>query len=235
MKAKDVMTSDVETVLYDATLHDVVRVLMRRNISAVPVIGDDQTVVGIVSEGDLIRRQEIGTETHPSWWLQLLLSPEETASRYTKTHGVRVSDIMSSPAITAEENTPIGEIAKIFEEHGIKRVPILRDGRLQGIVSRADLLRALAAGKGTADTQPSADDSALRDEIWKAIKGEAGVRSDYVSVIVSDGIAHLWGAVRSDEEREAARVAAEGVVGDGRVDNHLGILPPMVYSAIQGE
>ena len=235
MQARDIMTIDVETISPETSMQDIVRSLMARNISAVPVVDGKGEVVGIVSEGDLIRRQEIGTDAHPSWWLGWLLSVEELAERYAKAHGLQARELMTTPVISVEEDTPIARIAELFEDHGIKRVPVVREGKLVGIVSRADLLRGLAVKKEAADLGRSDDDAALRNDVLGVMRKDAGIRSEYVNVIVSDGVAHLWGAVWSEEERRAARVAAGTVVGADRVQDHLGILPPTVRALIQGE
>ncbi len=232
VKAKDVMTRKVVTAAPDTEVREIARLLTERRISAVPVVDGEGRVLGIVSEGDLVRRPELGTERHPSWWLRLFLAPEDRARDFVRSHGLRARDVMTRNPVTVEEDTPLEEIAEILETRHIKRVPVVRDGKLVGIVSRADLLRALVARRSA--PVPEADDAALRERIEQALE-EAGVRHELVSVLVTGGIAHLWGIVDTPEEREAARVAAETVPGIRGVEVRLGILPPGTRALIGAE
>src|SRR5574338_371038 len=145
MQAKDVMTTRLATVAPDATVREIANLLLERRISAVPVVDSDGRLKGIVSEGDLIRRPELGTLRHRSWWLSLLSNAEEDAISYVKTHGGHARDVMTPEVITVDETAPLEQIADTLEKHGIKRVPVLGKGKLVGIVSRADLLRGLVA------------------------------------------------------------------------------------------
>jgi len=233
MQARDVMTTEVATVAPDATIEDIAQVLMARNISGVPVV-EDGKVVGVVSEGDLIRRQEIGTEPHPSWWLQLLSPARDRARDYVKSHGTTAREVMTRDVATVTEDTPLGEIAALFERRHIKRVPVVRDGKLVGIVSRADLLRAFASAARKVDLPRSADDAELRERVERAIRDEARVDDIFVSVIVADGTVHLWGAARSQEEADAAVTAAATVVGRDKVESHLGVVTSAARTAIWG-
>ncbi len=232
MKAKDIMTRKVVTVTPETEVREIARLLTERRISAVPVVDEEGRVLGIVSEGDLVRRPELGTERHPSWWLRLFLAPEDRAREFVRSHGHRAREVMTGDPVTIDEEAGLEEIAELLESRHIKRVPVVRDGRLVGIVSRADLLRALVARKG--GPAPSADDRTLRQRIERALE-EAGVRHEFMSVMVSGGVAHLWGIVDTPEEREAARVAAESVPGVREVNVRLNILPPGTRALIGAE
>lgn len=232
MQAKDVMTANVVSVAPDTDVATVARRLVERAISAVPVVDGDGRVIGIVSEGDLMRRPESETERQPSWWLRLLASPEEQAGAFVKSHGMTAGDVMTRDVVTVAEDTALDAVAEVLERHRIKRVPILRDGALVGIVSRANLLHGLIAGGVKAPA--AADDGALRAAVLAALS-EAGIRDDFVDVVVSDGVARLWGAVESQAEKRAARVAAESTPGVARVEDHIGIMPRMVRAAMWGE
>ncbi len=234
MKASDVMSRTVATVSPETTVREVAELLLNRHISAVPVVDGAGTVVGIVSEGDLIRRQETGTDKHPSWWLRLLTSTEDQARDYVKSHGRAASDVMTTDIVTVEPGTEIDQIATLLERHRIKRVPVCDGGKLVGIVSRADLIRGLAAHPATLPA-PSGDDGALRDTIVAAIRDETGVRPEFINVIVTGGTVHLWGAVNSEEEKKAVRIAAEGIAGAGNVVDHVGVLSSAVRAAMWGE
>lgn len=232
MQAKDVMTTSVVTVNPDTDVHEIARRLVERGISAVPVVDGSGRPVGIVSEGDLMRRSESGTERHPSWWLRLFASPEEKARDYVKTHGLKAQDVMTRDVVTVQEDATLDEVATMLERHRIKRVPVVRDGKLVGIVSRANLLHGLAAGVTTRPT--AANDAQLRESLERVL-AETGIRSQFLSVVVADGVAHLWGMVESREEKQAARVAAEGTDGVKRVVDNISVMPQVVRATLGAE
>ncbi len=225
MQAKDLMTTDVITVSADATVSHVAQLLLRHRISAVPVVDAKGKLIGIVSEGDLMRRAETGTEPHRSWWLNLLARPEEIASDYVRSHAKRVGDLMTRKVVSVGEDEPVSRIAALLEEKRIKRVPVVKDGRLVGIVSRADLLHGIATANLERISQPDED---IRRTLISRMRDEAGVRDWLVNVTVSDGVVHFWGGVRSEEERRAARVAAETVTGVKAVEDHMTLVPEIV-------
>jgi CBS domain-containing protein len=225
MFARELMTRDVITVRPDTSIRDMAQILLSHRISAAPVTDAKGRLLGIVSEGDLLRRAETGTERRHSWWLDLLASPEERAREYIKSHAAHVRDVMTKKVVTVTEETPVSEIATLLEEKRIKRVPVVRDGRVVGIVSRADLLRGIATAK---IDQTAPGDKAIRAAIVKRLREEAGVRDWLMNVTVSEGIVHMWGGVRSEAERRAARVAAETVSGVRAVEDHLTVVPEYV-------
>ena len=228
MLAKDVMTTAVLTARPDTDVRDIAKMLLERRISAVPIIDAQGKLCGIVSEGDLINRSESETQHRQSWWLPVVAGPDEQARDYLRTHGTRAQDVMTTGVITVSEATPLSKIAALLEKHRIKRVPVLRDGKLVGIVSRANLLQGLASGRPA----PAAkrEDRDIRDALLAAL-GEAGLPMHQVNVIVSDGVVQLWGAIESDVQHQAARAAVEGTPGVKRLEDHLGILPTMVRVA----
>ncbi|MFC3231531.1 CBS domain-containing protein [Marinibaculum pumilum] len=232
MQARDVMTEAVFTVGPETAVAAIAALLMEKRISAVPVLDGKGAILGIVSEGDLMRRRESGTERHPSWWLSLLSEPHERALDYVKSHGGHARDVMTPDPYTVTPDTSLEKIAEILERRHIKRVPVVADGRLVGIVSRADLLRGLIARQ--AGPVPERDDPELKSAVEAALK-EAGLRTDFLSVVVTAGQAHLWGSVNSDAERRAAGVAAENVPGVTAVRNEIGILPRNVRAALWAE
>lgn len=234
MKAADVMSRNVATVTPDTPITEIAEILLGRHISAVPVVDGAGAVIGIVSEGDLIRRQEIGTDKHPSWWLHLLTAPEDQARDYVKSHGHKASDVMTGKVVSVGPDTPLDEVATLLERHHIKRVPVVDNGKLAGIVSRADLIRGLAAHPATLPA-PSSDDTALRDAVIAAIREETGVRTEFINVIVTGGTVHLWGGTNSEDEKKAVRIAAKSVAGADKVVNHVGVLSSTVRAAMWGE
>ncbi len=229
MLAVDIMTASVETVAPDTKIAEIARRLLARNISAMPVVDNRGRVVGIVSEGDLMRRSENETERQPSWWIRVFAEPEDRARDYIKTHGMCAQDIMSRNVISVSEGTPLAEIAETLERNHIKRVTVMRDDKLVGIVSRANLLRGLVAVG--AKTDASKSDRDLRTAIEKAAL-QAGLKAEHVSVVVADGVATVWGMVESDAERSAIGVAAERVVGVSQVENNINVMPAMVRASM---
>jgi CBS domain-containing protein len=165
MQVRDVMTTRVITVGPDTEVAEIARCLLENRISAVPVVETDGRLVGVVSEGDLMRRSESGTEHRTSWWLSLLLLPERRATDYLKTHGRRAQEVMTRALITANDDASLEEIAEILEKHRIKRVLVTREGKLVGIASRADLLHGLIARQ--TGVSPSIDDRKIKATIEK--------------------------------------------------------------------
>lgn len=222
MQVKDVMTTDVVTVSPETDVREIARTMVERRISAMPVVDAGGALVGIVSEGDLMRRAESGTERTRSWWLRLFGDEKQEAQDYVKAHGRHARDVMTADVATVAEDTPIAEVAGILEREHIKRVPVLRDGKVVGIVSRANLLHGLATYVSTA--APPESDRALRQAVLDAIAG-TGTDHHTVNVIVRDGVVQLWGTVWSEDERKAIAVAAESVPGAKSIDNHVAVLP----------
>ena len=232
MHARDVMTSSVVTVSPETAVPDIAKLLLERRISAVPVVDQGERVVGIVSEGDLMRRVEHADERHRSWWLRLFSDAATEATEYVKTHGRCAADVMTRDVVTVSEDTPLHEIAALLEERRIKRVPAVRDRRLVGIVSRANLLHGLAAQPADMP-ESSLGDEAIRSRISTTLRKEVGDMTEFVNVIVSDGVVDLWGATDSEDIKRAVRVAAENMPGVREVRDHVGILPSMVRARVR--
>ena len=230
MQARDVMTRRVVTVMPDTGVREVARILLSNRISAVPVVDAGGSVIGMVSEGDLVRRTETGINVRRSWWLSLLA--DDRAEAFVKSHGTRARDVMTREVVSVSENASLEEVATLLERHRIKRVPVVHDGKLAGIVSRANLLHGLVARRAAA--APSGGDAAIRATIMDAL-GEIGIPTHLLNVVVSDGTAHLWGATESETERRAVRVAAETAPGVKRVEDHLFVLPPRLKGTMGSE
>lgn len=221
MQARDIMTTSVITVAPETDIREAAQMLLDNRISAMPVIDQAGKLVGIVSEGDLMRRQEAGTGRHHSWWLDLLASPRERALTYVKEHSRRVGDVMTRRVIAVEEDADLESIAETLEKNRIKRVPVVRDGKVIGVVSRANLMRGLIAREAA---PAGADDRSIRTAIEKALS-EVGNLGKHIHVVVSGGVVHLWGAVGSQAEKDAARVAAENASGVTGVRDEIRVLP----------
>ena len=175
-----------------------------------------------------MRRVEHADDHHRSWWLRLFSDATTDAADYVKTHGRCAADVMTRDVVTVEEDTPLHEIAILLEERRIKRVPVVRDGRLQGIVSRANLLHGLAASPVAAMPPPSVDDDSIRTTILTTLREEVGGMTQFVNLVVSQGVVDLWGVTASPEVKRAIRVAAENAPGVREVRDHVGILPSNV-------
>jgi CBS domain-containing protein len=219
MKARDVTISPVVTVKPSATVKNVAKLFLERRISAVPVVDEQDKLVGIVSEGDLVHRAEIGTEQHRSWWLLLLAEDQALAADYIKAHGGKVEDVMTRNVVTAAPDTPLNEIARLLEKHGIKRVPIVRDGQLVGIVSRANLVQAVASSGSKLEIPVS--DASIRDKLLAHLNAQPWAQSRLLNATVNDGVVDLWGITGSETERKAIRVAAETMAGVRAVNDHM--------------
>ena len=224
MLAKDVMTTGVVTVEPDTTVREIAKVLAGKGISAVPVIDKAGAVLGIVSEGDLMHRQEIGTDSKkPSWWLMSLSKTEEAAVDYSKSHGMHAHDIMTRDVITVTEDTQLAAVADILETKHIKRVPVVKDGALVGIVSRANIVQAIAARPEGAHVPMSGDDSSIRSRVNENLKGQPWGRPWNNSIFVYNGVVDIYGTVENDAERDASRIAAENTPGVVKVIDHRGL------------
>lgn len=230
MRANDVMSSIVVTIGAEDTVRDAAGKLLEHRISALPVVDPEGHLVGVVSEGDLLRRTEIGTERkRGSWWLRMVTEEAAQAADFSKSHATKVADVMTSPAISVPEDTDLKEIAEILEEMHIKRVPVVQDGVLAGIVSRADLIRALATSPRKRFATAGSGDAGIREAFLESIANESWFEPTSVNVIVTDGSIHLWGWARNDDVIEALRVAAESVPGAREVEMHLGKEAPWMW------
>jgi CBS domain-containing protein len=212
MKAQDVMVRNVLTVGPDTSVADAVAMLVKHDISALRGVNPDGSLIGILSEADLLEREELGAEHHYPWWIESLMPASKLAERFAKAHGKRVSEVMSTNVIFASEDTPASEIAALLETHRIKRVPIINDGKIVGIVSRSNLMQALASCKLV--EPKSKTDRSIRLELLDRLKQQQrwtdfGERN----IIVQDGVVHLWGLISSDAERKALAALAEGIPG----------------------
>ena len=221
MNAIDIMTSEVISVDENATVPAVARLLAERGISAVPVVDKDNRVIGMVSEGDLLHRAETGTERRRSWWLDMVASTNRLAGDYIKSHSVQVKDVMTRNVLSVTETTPVADIALLLEANRIKRVPVVRDGKLVGIVSRANLVQVLAMTINQSPSGVEAEDRAIREKLLAELKAQKWAEVSPANVIVKDGVVHLWSSYLSEQEKRALVVAAENIPGVRRVEDHM--------------
>jgi CBS domain-containing protein len=219
MRAHQIMTRPVITVTPETTIVEAANTMLQKHVSGLPVVDAAEKLVGIVSEGDFIRRSEIGTQRKRGRWLKLILGPGKTAADFVHEHGRKVAEVMTREPLTITEDTPLEEIVQLMEKNHVKRLPVTRGDRIVGIVSRANLLQAVAS-LAREIPDPTADDDHIRNRVIDALD-EADWCPFGLSVIVRDGIVHLSGVITEEHSRQAAIVAAENVAGVKKVHDHL--------------
>ena len=231
MKASDVMTRNVVTVARETPVAQAIRLMLDNNVSGLPVLDDTGKVVGILTEGDLLRRSETGTEKHRPRWLEILMGPGRMAGEYVRTHGRKVEEIMTSDLVSVTRETPLDEMVRLMERRRIKRLPVLDDNVLVGIVSRADLLRSLLHALEAQHSEARRDDE-IREQILAELAKAAWVPRDGLSISVKDGVVDLNGVILDEKEREALRVVAENAPGVKAVEDHLVWIEPVSGTVI---
>jgi CBS domain-containing protein len=220
MKAADVMTRNVVSIHPNASISEAAQSMVSNQISGLPVVGEQGNLIGIVTESDLLRRVETGTTRRRSRWIELFTGPGQLASEYVQSHARRVEDVMTpNPEVVVRE-TPIEEIVSKMENKQIKRLPVLEGDQIVGIVSRANLVQALATlSHELKDTTPA--DTTVQERVLAEIANKPWSSAAKVNVIVRDGVVELWGTILDERVRDALRVAAENVPGVKRVNDHL--------------
>jgi len=218
MKARDVMVRAVATTTPETTVEKVAKLMINLRISGVPVLDRNGRLVGIITEGDLLRRTETGTDRRRSRWSEWFSANSRLAAEYVKSHARRVEDIMTREVFSVAELATLGEIAELMEIKRIKRVPVVHDGKIVGIVSRADLLQVLASGGATTADEDS--DRLIRERLLAELGKQEWANPTASNVVVSDGVVHFWGTVGSEAERTALRVVAENIPGVRGIEDH---------------
>lgn len=225
MNASDVMTRGVVSVSPDATVEDTARLMLERGISGLFVVDDKGDLAGIVTEGDLLRRDEIGTQRHRPWWLRVFVSAGRQAADFTRSHGRRVRDVMTTEVIAVPSDAALETVVEVMEEYRIKRVAVTEDSRIVGVISRADLLRALL-GRSRGAAPVAADDRSIRSAILDALEQQSWAPMTTVNVVVNEGVVDLWGTITDENERRAIGVLAENTPGVKQVHDHLVFVEP---------
>lgn len=220
MLAKEIMTRDVTTVSPSASVREAAKLMVDRRLSGLPVVTSDGRLVGMLTASDLLHRVETGTERQSSWFTSFFANADDMARQYAKSHGLKAHEVMSRHVISVRDDASLSEVADILDRSRLKRVPVVRDGTLVGIISRSDLVRILSE---TSIGQPLArsNDAALQNEIWRQIRTQKWLDSGYVSITVRDGVVEAWGMVGSPEQRNALMVLIEEAAGDAKVEDHL--------------
>jgi len=222
MRASDIMVRDVVTVRPDTQVADAVKLLGEHDVSALPVVDGHGHLIGIISESDLIHRVEIGTEKHHPWWLEAVSGAAALAEDFAKSHGKTVDEVMTTEVVSAAEDMPLSEVAALLERKRIKRVPIVRHGKLVGVISRSNLVQAVASViEHNHGEDAHHGDVEIRRELLTRMEQQAWTDFGSRNVIVSDGVVHLWGLVSSEAEHKALLALAEGVPGVARVSDEM--------------
>ena len=219
MRAHQIMTRPVITVTPETTIVEAANTMLQKHISGLPVVDATGKLVGIISEGDFIRRSEIGTQRKRGRFLKYILGPGKAAADFVHEHGRKIAEIMTLEPLTITEDTVLEEIVELMEKNNIKRLPVMRGDKIVGIVSRSNLLQAVAS-LAREIPDPTADDDHIRNRVIDAIE-----KNDWcpfgLGVIVRDGVVHLSGVITEEHSRKAAIVAAENVTGVKKVHDHL--------------
>ncbi len=220
MKAMDVMTRDVVSIGPDASIIEAVRTMLQHKISGLPVVDASGRLQGVITEGDFLRRSETGTQRRHPRWLEFLLGPGRLATEYVQASGRKVSDVMTPDVYTATEDAPLERVVHLMERHRVKRIPVMRGDTVVGIVTRANLMRALAS-LALAEQPAAADDAAIRERLLAELNKQRWAPVGLIDVVVKDGVVKLSGALTDERERQAIRVAAENIAGVKKVEDHL--------------
>ena len=225
MRAHQIMNRQVTSVSPDTPIVDAANIMLREHISGLPVVTVKGKLVGVVSEGDFLRRSEIGTQTKRGRWLQVIVGPGQSATEFAHQHGRKVEEVMTANPITVTEDTSLEEIVRLMERHHVKRLPVMKNDKMIGIVSRSNLLQAVASlARDIPD--PTATDDRIRDRIVQSIS-KNDWRPVNLDVIVRNGIVNIGGMITDERARAAAIVAAENVSGVKMVHDHLCWVDPM--------
>ena len=220
MKAMDVMTREIVSIAPEASIMEAVRLMLQHKISGLPVVDAAGHLEGIITEGDFLRRAETGTQRKRSRWVEFLLGPGRLADEYSQTSGRTVSEVMTPDVQTVTEDAPLEQVVHLMERHRIKRIPVVRGDTLVGIVTRKNLMRALASFVLSA--QPvAAGDAEIRERLLAELKKQAWAPIGLIDVAVKDGVVKLSGALTDERERRAIRIAAENIPGVKKVEDHL--------------
>jgi CBS domain-containing protein len=231
MRTGDVMTRQVLSTEPSATVLHAVQLMLQNKISGLPVVDAGGALVGIVTEGDFLRRAETKTERPRPRWLEFLMGPGRLADEYVHTHTRKIADVMTANPRTVTEDTPLEEVVEIMEKHRIKRLPVMNGKKLVGVVSRANLLQALASLAPGASA-PAATDAAIREKLLTELEHQKWAPVGFLNVVVLNGVVDFWGTITEERERRALVVAAQNTPGVKDVRDHLVWVDPMSGTVI---
>ncbi len=220
MLADAIMTRDVASVRVDTPVLQVAELMAQKRISGVPVVNDAGDLIGMVSETDLLHRAEIGTEKKRKWWIALFIDSDMRARDFIKVHGLTAGDIMSRLIVSVPHDAPMMQVADILEANNLKRVTVVRDGKLAGIITRGDIVRAFVDAAAMKDT-PQREPAALQRAIGERLAAQSWLNPDYVAVLVTDAVVEIRGIVGSQDQFKALDILVREVAGSRAVDNQV--------------
>jgi CBS domain-containing protein len=232
MIVADVMTRNCISIAPEATVEDAVKLMLARHISGLFVVNKAGELAGVITEGDLMRRDELGTVHDRPWWLRLLVSPARQAADFAQANGRRVRDVMTEEVVSVAQDALLEDVVTTMEKHRIKRMPVTLDGKVVGVVSRSDLLRALIARVRGSEPLAS-DDRTIRTAILAALDAQPWAPTTTLNVSVADGVVDLWGTITNEPERRGIRVIAENTAGVKTVHDHLVYIEPYTGTVIE--
>lgn len=224
MQAHQIMTSKVKTVRRESSISEVATLMTTHRISGLPVVDEDGSMVGIVSETDLLHRIETGTEKQRKWWVSLFIDADMRARDFIKAHGHTVGDVMSRFVISVPHDASLAQVADILDANNLKRVPVLENGKLVGIITRGDLVRAFVDADAM-ENIPQREPAALQKAINETLAAQSWINSAYINVVVTDSAIEIWGVVSSEDQRKALTILVEEVAGQRSVVNHVSVGP----------
>ena len=234
MRAHDIMTTPVVTVPPDLSVQEIAALMVEKRISGIPVVSPDGAILGIVSESDLLRRTELGLDETTPRWPAMLANSHEIARNFTKIHGIKAHDVMARPVVSVGDDSPIQAVADTLARHAIKRVPVMKDGKLTGIIARSDLVRAYAQTKPATSGQVHLGNGVIHKAITDAMHGKPWLDTSYLNISVNDGVVRLSGYVQSRDHSNAVRVLIEELPGVERVEQNLKIgMPTLTWDGHQ--
>lgn len=233
MIVADVMTRNCITIAPDATVEEAVNVMLTRHISGLFVVNKEGDLTGVITEGDLLRRDELGTQRNRPWWLRLLVSPARQAEDFTRANGRHVRDVMTEDVLSIAQDAPLEDVVTLMEKNRIKRLPVTSDRHVVGVVSRSDLLRALIGRARTAEPLAT-DDRTIRTAILNALEAQSWTPMTTLNVTVANCVADVWGTITNEEERRAIHVVVENTPGVKTVNDHLVYIEPYTGTVIDG-
>jgi CBS domain-containing protein len=232
MIVADVMTRNCISIAPEATVEEAVHLMLSRRISGLFVVDKTGELAGVVTEGDLLRREELGTQRHRPWWLRLLASPARQAADFTRANARHVRDIMTENVLSIPQDAPLEDVVETMEKNRIKRLPVTADGKVVGVVSRSDLLRALIGR--VRNVEPLAtDDRSIRTSIMDALEAQPWAPMTTLNVTVAGGIVDVWGTITNEQERRGIRVIAENTQGVTAVNDHMVYIEPYTGTVIE--
>jgi CBS domain-containing protein len=232
MIVADVMTRNCITVAPDATVEEAVNLMLNRHISGLFVVDKAGELAGVITEGDLLRRDELGTQRNRPWWLRLLASPARQAADFTKANGRHVRDVMTEDVLSIAQDSPLEEVVSMMESNRIKRMPVTADGKVVGVVSRSDLLRALI-GRARTSEPLATDDRTIRTAILNALEAQSWAPMTTLNVTVANATVDIWGTITNEEERHAICVVVENTAGVKAIHDHLVYIEPYTGTVIE--